>query len=112
MTRHSSCGAVSCRVERSDLVTLAPFASFGLSFADRAYREPLVSPAHAFYFRGMNVVLRSLADLLGFTPLACRNRQIRVAVRDRFSPVGFATQPGVELGNRVRSCMTDAAFCQ
>lgn len=47
-----------------------------------------------------------------FAPLACRDRQIRVAVRDRFSPVGFATQPGVELGNRVRSCMADAAFCQ
>lgn len=51
--------------ERSIFITRAPFALLGLHFADRAYREPLVSPAHAFYFRGMNAVLRSSAGLLG-----------------------------------------------
>ena len=61
-------------------------------------------------------VLRPMLDqcfvCMVFAPLACRNRQIRVAVGDRFSPVGLTTQPGVELGNRVRSGVTDATLGQ
>jgi len=61
-------------------------------------------------------ILRPMLDQhlvrMVFAPLACRNRQIRVAVGDRFSPVGLTTQPGVELGNRVRSGVTDAALGQ
>src|SRR5437868_3002858 len=49
----------------SGMLTRAQFVSLGSPFWARAYCEPLVSPAHAFYFRGMNVVLRSSAGLLG-----------------------------------------------